>query len=158
MHLLQHSLMGVLELRDLLETTESPEKEVLWVLRGPRESLGYLASTDKKGTLGNEDRRANQGSPPLYQVGSWSKAFVMSVLRFLLLEMLCVAGIGERSLWSEIFFFWITLNFYRFTQKLLVYYFFHHHPPNCICHVESCTYNTVYKNLANLDLYSIYAS
>lgn len=62
--------MGVLELRDLLETTESPEKEVLWVLQGPRESLGYLASTDKKGTLGNEDRRANQGSPPLYQVGS----------------------------------------------------------------------------------------
>lgn len=62
--------MGVLELRDLLETTESPEKEVLWVLRGLRESLGYLASMDKKGTLVNEDRRANQGSPPLYQVGS----------------------------------------------------------------------------------------
>lgn len=82
MHLLQHSLMGVLELRDLLESTESPEKEVLWVLRGLGESLGYLASTDKKGTLVNEDRRANQGFPPLYQVGLLSKAFVRSVLRF----------------------------------------------------------------------------
>lgn len=92
MHLLQHSLMGVLELRDLLESTESPEKEVLWVLRGLGESLGYLASTDKKGTLVNEDRRANQGFPPLYQVGLLSKAFVRSVLRVFLLEMFCVGG------------------------------------------------------------------
>lgn len=84
--------MGVLELRDLLESTESPEKEVLWVLRGLGESLGYLASTDKKGTLVNEDRRANQGFPPLYQVGLLSKAFVRSVLRFFLLEILCVGG------------------------------------------------------------------